>query len=89
MRTIVLCILVLGCAPQAPARPALESYDGPIIDIHAHMNVQEVRIQTSAVPLLQGRSLLREGTSRYEIEPAFFQPSRNSHVLGWYTTSGS
>jgi hypothetical protein len=30
-----------------------------------------------------------EGTSRYEIEPAFFQPSRNNHVFGWYTTSGS
>ena len=30
-----------------------------------------------------------EGTSRYEIAPAFFQPSRKSHVLGWYTTSGS
>jgi len=30
-----------------------------------------------------------DGTSRQEIDPAFFQPSLNSHVLGWYTTSGS
>jgi hypothetical protein len=31
-----------------------------------------------------------EGTSRVEIAaPPFFQPSRRSHVRGWYTTSGS
>ena len=31
-----------------------------------------------------------EGTSRMEIgAPLFLQPSRRSHVLGWYTTSGS
>src|SRR4051812_5281119 len=31
-----------------------------------------------------------EGTSRVEIgAPPFFQPSRKSHVFGWYTTSGS
>ena len=30
-----------------------------------------------------------EGMSWYEIEPAFFQPARKSHVFGWYTTSGS
>ena len=35
------------------------------------------------------RQRFAEGTSRYEIEPAFFQPSRKSHVFGWYTTSGS
>jgi hypothetical protein len=32
---------------------------------------------------------LADGTSRHEIAPAFFQPSRKSHVFGWYTTSGS
>jgi hypothetical protein len=31
-----------------------------------------------------------EGTSRVEIVgPCFRQPSRRSHVRGWYTTSGS
>jgi hypothetical protein len=30
-----------------------------------------------------------DGTSRQEIDPDFFQPSRSSQVLGWYTTSGS
>ena len=30
-----------------------------------------------------------DGTSQQEIVPDFFQPSRSSHVLGWYTTSGS
>src|SRR5262249_37789872 len=30
-----------------------------------------------------------EGTSWQEIGPDFFQPSRRSHVRGWYTTSGS
>src|SRR4051812_32876261 len=29
------------------------------------------------------------GTSWHEIDPDFFQPSRSSQVLGWYTTSGS
>ena len=30
-----------------------------------------------------------DGTSRYEIAPAFAQPTRSSQVLGWYTTRGS
>ena len=30
-----------------------------------------------------------DGTSWQEIGPDFFQPSRRSHVRGWYTTSGS
>jgi hypothetical protein len=30
-----------------------------------------------------------DGTSWQEIGPDFFQPSRKSHVRGWYTTSGS
>src|SRR5262245_28824802 len=30
-----------------------------------------------------------DGTSRTEIGPCIFQLSRNSHVRGWYTISGS
>jgi chloramphenicol 3-O phosphotransferase len=30
-----------------------------------------------------------DGTSWQEMAPVFFQPSLSSHVLGWYTTSGS
>ena len=30
-----------------------------------------------------------DGTSWHEIAPAFFQPTRRSHVFGWYTISGS
>jgi hypothetical protein len=30
-----------------------------------------------------------EGTSWQEMGPDFFQPSRRSQVLGWYTKSGS
>jgi len=43
---------------------------------------------TRSLSLLSGYRLA-DGTSWHEIEPAFFHPSRSSHVFGWYTTRGS
>jgi hypothetical protein len=36
-----------------------------------------------------GAQCFGDGMSRQEIAPAFFQPSLNNQVFGWYTTSGS
>ena len=52
------------------------------------------------MPMVHGRPTLystlpsgdycfADGTSWHEIDPAFFQPSLNSHVLGWYVIRGS
>jgi hypothetical protein len=50
---------------------------------------QAVSLVTIAATSQPADQCFAEGTSWQEIGPDFFQPSRRSHVRGWYTTSGS
>jgi hypothetical protein len=61
--------------------------DSPRLRLHAPR-----RTRSTISPVVAASASCQrfaEGTSRYEIEPAFFHPSRKSQVFGWYTTSGS